>query len=212
MIVAYELAFFFFLSFIVFLIYIFLFLLQSKCQNGFRLGLSKLPESCHQDHDLSSHKRGVQRLQQIHCVYGVAGGAQGRDGKGEPAICWTVYIHSAQITVRDLCSVVYDQWKCERLIGVSVGQVVPPKDWKPRRTYDDIDDLVIPTPIQQVVTGQSGLFTQYNIQKKPMTVREFRKTANTEKWVEHTHKYTVLNTYEYTPHKDSVLKPNLELI
>uniref|UniRef100_A0A8C2J2T7 [histone H3]-trimethyl-L-lysine(9) demethylase n=1 Tax=Cyprinus carpio TaxID=7962 RepID=A0A8C2J2T7_CYPCA len=63
-----------------------------------------------------------------------------------------------------------------------MAKVVPPKDWKPRRTYDDIDDLVIPAPIQQVVTGQSGLFTQYNIQKKPMTVREFRKTANTDKF------------------------------
>ncbi|XP_013978647.1 LOW QUALITY PROTEIN: lysine-specific demethylase 4A [Salmo salar] len=63
-----------------------------------------------------------------------------------------------------------------------MAKVIPPKDWKPRRTYDDIDDLVIPAPIQQVVTGQSGLFTQYNIQKKPMTVREFRKTANTDKF------------------------------
>uniref|UniRef100_A0A6Q2YQ32 [histone H3]-trimethyl-L-lysine(9) demethylase n=1 Tax=Esox lucius TaxID=8010 RepID=A0A6Q2YQ32_ESOLU len=63
-----------------------------------------------------------------------------------------------------------------------MAKVIPPKDWKPRRTYDDIDDLVIPAPIQQVVTGQSGLFTQYNIQKKPMTVQEFRKTANTDKF------------------------------
>uniref|UniRef100_A0A673XFS1 [histone H3]-trimethyl-L-lysine(9) demethylase n=1 Tax=Salmo trutta TaxID=8032 RepID=A0A673XFS1_SALTR len=63
-----------------------------------------------------------------------------------------------------------------------MAKVISPKDWKPRRTYDDIDDLVIPAPIQQVVTGQSGLFTQYNIQKKPMTVREFRKTANTDKF------------------------------
>ncbi|TRZ02635.1 hypothetical protein DNTS_000621 [Danionella cerebrum] len=63
-----------------------------------------------------------------------------------------------------------------------MAKVVAPKDWKPRRTYDDIDDLVIPTPIQQVVTGQSGLFTQYNIQKKPMTVREFRKAANMDKF------------------------------
>uniref|UniRef100_A0A8C7SFH9 [histone H3]-trimethyl-L-lysine(9) demethylase n=1 Tax=Oncorhynchus mykiss TaxID=8022 RepID=A0A8C7SFH9_ONCMY len=62
-----------------------------------------------------------------------------------------------------------------------MAKVIPPKDWKPRHTYD-IDDLVIPAPIQQVVTGQSGLFTQYNIQKKPMTVREFRKTANTDKF------------------------------
>ncbi|XP_036376768.1 lysine-specific demethylase 4A-like [Megalops cyprinoides] len=63
-----------------------------------------------------------------------------------------------------------------------MAKVVPPKDWKPRRCYDDIDDLVIPAPIQQVVTGQSGLFTQYNIQKKPMTVREFRRIANTDKF------------------------------
>ncbi|XP_069776955.1 lysine-specific demethylase 4C-like isoform X3 [Narcine bancroftii] len=55
-----------------------------------------------------------------------------------------------------------------------LAKVIPPKDWKPRRNYDNIDNLVIPAPIQQMVTGQSGLFTQYNIQKKSMTVEEFR--------------------------------------
>uniref|UniRef100_A0A8C2Z5X7 [histone H3]-trimethyl-L-lysine(9) demethylase n=1 Tax=Cyclopterus lumpus TaxID=8103 RepID=A0A8C2Z5X7_CYCLU len=63
-----------------------------------------------------------------------------------------------------------------------MAKVIPPKGWKPRQTYDNIDDLVIPAPIQQVVTGQSGLFTQYNIQKKPMTVHEFRKTSNMDKF------------------------------
>ncbi|KAM8849635.1 lysine-specific demethylase 4A-like isoform 2-T2 [Spinachia spinachia] len=63
-----------------------------------------------------------------------------------------------------------------------LAKIVPPKEWKPRSSYDDIDDLVIPAPIQQVVTGQSGLFTQYNIQKKSMTVREFRKMANSDKF------------------------------
>lgn len=62
-------------------------------------------------------------------------------------------------------------------------QIIPPKEWKPRQTYDDIDDVVIPAPIQQVVTGQSGLFTQYNIQKKAMTVGEYRRLANSEKCV-----------------------------
>lgn len=62
-------------------------------------------------------------------------------------------------------------------------QIIPPKEWKPRQTYDDIDDVVIPAPIQQVVTGQSGLFTQYNIQKKAMTVGEYRRLANSEKYV-----------------------------
>ncbi|KAM8929974.1 lysine-specific demethylase 4A [Pelodytes ibericus] len=63
-----------------------------------------------------------------------------------------------------------------------LAKVVPPKEWKPRTCYDDLDDLVIPAPIQQVVTGQSGLFTQYNIQKKPMTVKEFRRIANNDKY------------------------------
>lgn len=64
-----------------------------------------------------------------------------------------------------------------------ISQIIPPKEWKPRQTYDDIDDVVIPAPIQQVVTGQSGLFTQYNIQKKAMTVGEYRRLANSEKYV-----------------------------
>ncbi|XP_069818045.1 lysine-specific demethylase 4C isoform X1 [Dendropsophus ebraccatus] len=63
-----------------------------------------------------------------------------------------------------------------------LAKVIPPKGWKPKRHYDDIDDLVIPAPIQQMVTGQSGLFTQYNIQKKPMTVKEFRRLANSDKY------------------------------
>ncbi|XP_041447464.1 lysine-specific demethylase 4B isoform X3 [Xenopus laevis] len=63
-----------------------------------------------------------------------------------------------------------------------LAKVIPPKQWRPRRTYDDLDEMVIPAPIQQVVTGQSGLFTQYNIQKKPMTVGEYRRLANSDKY------------------------------
>ncbi|XP_049752735.1 lysine-specific demethylase 4C [Elephas maximus indicus] len=63
-----------------------------------------------------------------------------------------------------------------------LAKVIPPKEWKPRQCYDDIDDLLIPAPIQQIVTGQSGLFTQYNIQKKAMTVKEFRQLANSGKY------------------------------
>ncbi|XP_045835913.1 lysine-specific demethylase 4B-like [Meles meles] len=68
-----------------------------------------------------------------------------------------------------------------------LAKIIPPKDWKPRQTYDDIDDMVIPAPIQQVVTGQSGLFTQYNIQKKAMTVGEYRRLANSEKYCTRRH-------------------------
>ncbi|XP_069553478.1 lysine-specific demethylase 4C isoform X1 [Brachyistius frenatus] len=61
-----------------------------------------------------------------------------------------------------------------------LAKVIPPKGWKPRRTYDNIDDLTIDAPIQQMVAGQSGLFTQYNIQKKPLNVQEFRRLANSD--------------------------------
>ncbi|MBN3319976.1 KDM4B demethylase, partial [Atractosteus spatula] len=63
-----------------------------------------------------------------------------------------------------------------------LAKVIPPEEWKPRKSYDSIDEMVIPAPIMQVVTGQSGLFTQYNIQKKSMTVGEYRKLANSEKY------------------------------
>ncbi|KAJ8271367.1 hypothetical protein COCON_G00102260 [Conger conger] len=59
-----------------------------------------------------------------------------------------------------------------------LAKVIPPSGWRPRRSYDDIDELVIQAPIQQMVAGQSGLFTQYNIQKKPLKVQEFRRLAN----------------------------------
>lgn len=89
-------------------------------------------------------------------------------------------VQQQQVAIGGLSSSESRTVKCSSCL---VHQVVPPKGWKPRRTYDDIDDLVIPAPIQQVVTGQSGLFTQYNIQKKPMTVSEFRKTSNLDKSV-----------------------------
>ncbi|XP_012680815.2 lysine-specific demethylase 4B [Clupea harengus] len=69
-----------------------------------------------------------------------------------------------------------------------LAKVIPPKDWKPRRTYDTIEEMMIPAPIMQVVTGQSGLFTQYNIQKKPMSVGEYRKLANSKKYCTPLHK------------------------
>ena len=64
---------------------------------------------------------------------------------------------------------------------ISVPQVIPPKEWVPRRSgYDDID-VMIPAPISQMVTGCQGLYQQYNIQKKPMHVNEFKKMANSDR-------------------------------
>ncbi|XP_033937195.1 lysine-specific demethylase 4B isoform X2 [Pseudochaenichthys georgianus] len=69
-----------------------------------------------------------------------------------------------------------------------LAKVIPPEGWKPRKCYDTIEAMVIPAPIMQVVTGQSGLFTQYNIQKKSMTVGEYRKLANSKKYCTPRHK------------------------
>ncbi|XP_048352897.1 lysine-specific demethylase 4A [Sphaerodactylus townsendi] len=86
-----------------------------------------------------------------------------------------------------------------------LAKVVPPKEWKPRACYDDIDELIIPAPIQQVVTGQSGLFTQYNIQKKAMTVREFRRIANSDKYC--TPRYTEFEDLERKYWKNLTFNP-----
>lgn len=61
-------------------------------------------------------------------------------------------------------------------------QIIPPKDWCPKAGgYGDIDHLIIPAPISQLVTGRQGLYQQFNIQRKAMTVKEFRKMAESEK-------------------------------
>lgn len=86
-----------------------------------------------------------------------------------------------------------------------LAKIVPPKEWKPCSSYDNMDDLVIPAPIQQVVTGQSGLFTQYNIQKKPITVREFRKIANSDKFC--TPRYTDFDDLERKYWKNLTFNP-----
>ncbi|XP_054162658.1 lysine-specific demethylase 4C-like [Oppia nitens] len=63
-----------------------------------------------------------------------------------------------------------------------LAKIIPPAEWKPRKKgYENID-LMIKAPIQQVVTGGQGLYQQYNIQKKAMSVKEFKKLANSSKY------------------------------
>ncbi|RUS80961.1 hypothetical protein EGW08_011281 [Elysia chlorotica] len=70
---------------------------------------------------------------------------------------------------------------------MGIAKVIPPKEWIPRKGgYDDID-LMIPSPIEQVVTGQQGLYTQINVQKKPMHVKEFEELANSPRYRTPTH-------------------------
>uniref|UniRef100_A0A8C0CV35 JmjN domain-containing protein n=1 Tax=Balaenoptera musculus TaxID=9771 RepID=A0A8C0CV35_BALMU len=62
-----------------------------------------------------------------------------------------------------------------------LAKVIPPKGWKARQTYDDIDDILIAAPLQQVTTGKAGVFTQNHKKKKVMTMSEYRRLTNSEK-------------------------------
>ncbi|XP_054581743.1 lysine-specific demethylase 4D-like [Eptesicus fuscus] len=59
-----------------------------------------------------------------------------------------------------------------------LAKIIPPKEWKARQTYDDVNDLVIATPLQQVASGRAGVFIQYHKKKRAMTVGEYRLLAN----------------------------------
>ncbi|XP_014486863.1 PREDICTED: lysine-specific demethylase 4C-like isoform X2 [Dinoponera quadriceps] len=65
-----------------------------------------------------------------------------------------------------------------------LAKVIPPVEWIPRKEGYDLDslNLTIPAPICQVVTGKQGLYQQINIQKKPMTVQEYKILANSERY------------------------------
>ncbi|PSN40426.1 hypothetical protein C0J52_09263 [Blattella germanica] len=60
-----------------------------------------------------------------------------------------------------------------------LAKVIPPPEWKPRKAGYDIEtiDINIPAPICQVVDGKPGLYTQINVQKKAMTVKEYHDLA-----------------------------------
>ncbi|RWS17149.1 lysine-specific demethylase 4C-like protein [Dinothrombium tinctorium] len=66
-----------------------------------------------------------------------------------------------------------------------LAKIIPPPEWCPRKGgYDDdyVNDMVIKAPIMQVVNGRQGLYQQYNIQKKALTVREFKKAAESSRY------------------------------
>ncbi|EEC10206.1 jumonji domain-containing protein, putative [Ixodes scapularis] len=63
-----------------------------------------------------------------------------------------------------------------------LAKIIPPREWIPRKSgYEDIH-MMIPSPISQVVTGRQGLYQQYNIQKKAMTVKDFKRLAESDRY------------------------------
>lgn len=65
-----------------------------------------------------------------------------------------------------------------------LAKVIPPPEWVARKKGYNIEDidLVIPSPICQVVTGKQGLYQQINIQKRAMTVKEFETLAKSDRF------------------------------
>lgn len=62
-----------------------------------------------------------------------------------------------------------------------LAKIIPPPEYKPRKAGyadDKLYDMKIPNPIKQEVNGESGLYQQLNlVQKKPMSVRHFKRLA-----------------------------------
>ena len=63
-------------------------------------------------------------------------------------------------------------------------QIIPPKEYVPRKRGYNVEqlDVIIPAPICQVVTGKQGIYQQINIQKKAMTVQEFKVLAESDRY------------------------------
>ena len=57
-------------------------------------------------------------------------------------------------------------------------QIIPPKEYIPRRHgYEDVK-ITIPAPVKQMLNGRKGVYQLFNIQQKPLTVKEFERIAN----------------------------------
>ncbi|XP_031618253.1 probable lysine-specific demethylase 4B [Contarinia nasturtii] len=71
----------------------------------------------------------------------------------------------------------YMESKGAHLAGVV--KVIPPPEYVPRKSGYDLDNLriTIPAPIEQIVSGKQGIYQQINVQKRPMTVKQFRDLA-----------------------------------
>ena len=75
---------------------------------------------------------------------------------------------------------------------VGLAKIVPPIEWIPRKSgYNNLDvttKIKIKTPISQSVEGKEGLYAQYNIQHKSMTIEEFENLAKSHKYATPPHK------------------------
>lgn len=56
-------------------------------------------------------------------------------------------------------------------------RVVPPKTWKPSKkpTKQNLDNLLVSGPIEQNIFGKGGVYEAMHIQKKSMTLKEYKE-------------------------------------
>lgn len=76
---------------------------------------------------------------------------------------------------------------------VGLAKIIPPTEWKARRTgYDDLENpnssVHIPHPIEQHVEGKEGIYVQYNIQQRGLSVAEFANLARSARYATPQHK------------------------
>jgi jumonji domain-containing protein 2 len=66
---------------------------------------------------------------------------------------------------------------------VGLAKIIPPKEWCPSKSnYTNLDHIRVTTPIKQNVEGKEGVYFQYNIQQKTMSVSEFEELANSDRY------------------------------
>lgn len=67
-----------------------------------------------------------------------------------------------------------------QVVDVGICKVIPPPEWHATRDparYASVDELVIPSPILQVLHGRKGIFQTANLEQPNMTVAAYRARA-----------------------------------
>lgn len=64
-----------------------------------------------------------------------------------------------------------------------LAKIIPPPEWVPRKAGYDNLNFTIKSPIEQIVNVcRDGVYTQYNIQRRSMNFREFKRLAMSAKY------------------------------
>ena len=65
------------------------------------------------------------------------------------------------------------------ILVLNIKQIVPPKNWKARKDNYTNLEFIIPSPIEQIVTGAAGLFEVVLIQRESRSLTKYKKLVET---------------------------------